>query len=685
MKKNIVNAIITVVITMVLTLAVYSMEFHVPNDEDALIRSVKEYIHAFEEGRQFEPRFVTSKTVGSQMIVVFDDDKYDHFGGTVIFQRGLTGFYRPIQAEYGAGPVIRHSTTSQNLGSNEAVYTAYYAVDCPPEIASFQLTGTIYSEEEKRFVPDSTMTVDVTTPEFIELCRVQGFADLRLFDKNGAELSQETYLSINQACPNPSIGSAELSIINIFCAVCLIAGGVIALLFLRGNRQSEVTPREEPIESRECSKPIELIIWGMVLTSITLNFLLLQYILPTIGVILLFLGFRSLRAGNKWFFIAYLMAFLNLFGQAVYLGILVTPLHNRIDNVVFWGIFLGAFQVVQFLVFRKALHNVFQKAGRVPSRDPLLWAVVWTVLSTSCALSSLAQSWIIATVLLIGFILILRSLYRFGRELNALGCDFSAEPAKIGNKVIVYGYLIICCLIMVVCSLVSNHLPLQSSEFSFPANSEGRAMLLSLGFPEEILQEVSDEEVALLKDAIHIQNEREILEFGLKKKVEAKTVYIECPNNSLYVMQYFQWIAGGTYWQDGISISAGNETLELINGVLLYEKDDSMYSAKFPRLKDEVVTAQNWFSGAEEQKQIMGAVNYPFGTKNQRGYLLYHLQVPEENWLGGTIFNYAHLSFPVQIPYEETEQAILMGKHDNEMRQSYSCYYLQAYRAANEP
>lgn len=256
MKKNIVFGIITVVISIIVTIGVYSTEFNVPNNERALIDSVKKYIHAFDEGKQFEPHFVMKTTVGSQMIVVFDDDKYDHFMGTVIFQRGLTGLYRPIQAKYGAGPVISQVTTSQNLGEAEAVYTAYYAVDCPPEIKSFQITGAIYSEEENRYIPDSTITYDVSKPTFIELCRVQGFGYLNLFDENGVELSPELYLATNEECPHPSIGSAELDIINIVCGFFLVLGAIIAAVFFRGNQRSELIPCEKAIEPSEWQKPI---------------------------------------------------------------------------------------------------------------------------------------------------------------------------------------------------------------------------------------------------------------------------------------------------------------------------------------------------------------------------------------------------------------------------------------------
>jgi hypothetical protein len=530
MKKNIVHATITVVITMILTIGLYSLEFNVRNNEDALTRSATEYIHAFEEGRAFELQFVTSKTVGRQMIAVFDCEKFEHFGGTVIFERGLTGLYRPIKAEYGAGPVIRQSTTSQNLDENEASYTAYYALDCPPEIASFQVKGVLYSEEEKGYAAGSRIFA-VTNPEFIELCGVQEFAELRLFDINGVELSAKTYLSVNQSCPNPSIESAELGFIKIICTLCLMVGGIIALLFLRKNLRSKVAACEQPIESSECSKPIGLIIWGLLLTSMTLNFLLLQYILPTIGVILLFQGFRSLRTENKWFHVAYLMATITLLAQVVVWGIIMTPLNTSLEKVGIGVVALGGFKVTQLLVFRTALRKVFEHAGKKSSRDPLLGLAIWMVIAACGAVSPLAQSWVVAIVLVISFFVLIHSLYRFGRELNGLECSISDATDKVSDKLIVPGYLLGCCVLMVVCGLLSNHLPLQSSEYSVPALSETRATLLELGFQEKLLHDVSNEDVVLIKDAMHIQNNTDILELSAIDQLEVTTVYIECPLN----------------------------------------------------------------------------------------------------------------------------------------------------------
>lgn len=48
-------------------------------------------------------------------------------------------------------------------------------------------------------------------------------------------------------------------------------------------------------------KSINRVIGGLALTTLTLNFLALDYILPAIGLVLMLLGFRTLRQENKWF------------------------------------------------------------------------------------------------------------------------------------------------------------------------------------------------------------------------------------------------------------------------------------------------------------------------------------------------------------------------------------------------
>ena len=66
---------------------------------------------------------------------------------------------------------------------------------------------------------------------------------------------------------------------------------------------------------------MDQVLWGFALTSISLDFLLLNYILPSIGAALMLLGFRTLRA-NRHFRLAYYASMLRCAIQlaALFLG-----------------------------------------------------------------------------------------------------------------------------------------------------------------------------------------------------------------------------------------------------------------------------------------------------------------------------------------------------------------------------
>ena len=78
------------------------------------------------------------------------------------------------------------------------------------------------------------------------------------------------------------------------------------------NSLNDIPPQNIIDEVSPYKDAIGHIVWGIGLTTITLNFLLLNYILPFIGAILMLLGFRSLRQENKWFFGGYILSIIRL-------------------------------------------------------------------------------------------------------------------------------------------------------------------------------------------------------------------------------------------------------------------------------------------------------------------------------------------------------------------------------------
>ena len=73
--------------------------------------------------------------------------------------------------------------------------------------------------------------------------------------------------------------------------------------------------RNKPVDQKTSlwQQTYENILVGMGMCVITLNFLLLNYILPSIGILMIFLGLRRLRRENRWFRSAYAMSGIRLF------------------------------------------------------------------------------------------------------------------------------------------------------------------------------------------------------------------------------------------------------------------------------------------------------------------------------------------------------------------------------------
>ena len=461
----------------------------------------------------------------------------------------------------------------------------------------------------------------------------------------------------------------------------------------------ENIPQEDEAEKvNPWRDPISLVTWGFLMTSFTLNFLLLQYILPTIGVCLLYLGFRSMRKGNRWFYAAWILSGIRLLWQMAQLMILATPINSFDKNNMVLGTILVVLQLGLLLAFRIATRTTLYKEGIKPDRDPTLGLIVWTILIGICALSSLANSWIIFIPLIIFYLAMIRSLYKVGDDMGAVADEFIEASVRVGSQLAVWGYLIICFVLVMLCSVFANHTPPAASVQASITESEMRTKLIKLGFPEDVMEDISDADIAQLSDAFHVEYVSEVLNFDQRNtstqessnvnrnllsgnNLQASTVYVELPDNYLYVFVHFMWKNGNAYWQDVFTIE-GEKNFELLDGVLLFQKRGTDYTAPISQLKCEEVATNGWF-GADVSRPISGTVSYPFASEKQRGYVFYRLQLPSEQYYGGNLFNYMHNSLPFQFPYKQAEDRIRMGLFHNNMKQHYTNFDMKAYREEN--
>ena len=450
----------------------------------------------------------------------------------------------------------------------------------------------------------------------------------------------------------------------------------------------EIVPGEGVVEEvNPWREPIGRIAAGMALTGITLNFLYLQYLLPTLGAALQYLGFRTLRRSGPAFRIAWGLSLVELVWHAVWLMLSASPW--RLEGMTAYTLGLAgmAVQIARLLLLRAGLQDVCRRAEVEPKGDPLRAAVIWQVLIAVLAFSPLAQSWLAAIPMIIAFVLIIRSLVRVGGSLGGAGYCFVDAPVRVSSGVMKWGYLLGCFALVLLTSTVVNHPRLDAQPVPAQGEAETRQALAELGLPENVLADLSDEHVRALEGALRVDVQQEMMSFYSSTTTETQKadadanrlcsyiIYIELPDSRMAVLNYFDWQQGGAYWGDAVMLG-WQDTYEYltgqIGGALLYEKNGQAYTAPIPRLNNGVVTTTDWFSGIQSYPRITGTVSYPFGAQNQRGYVLYILQLRDLGYWGrlngNTSITYRHRLQPFSLPYQ-TPAELTSGWTDNTLQQ----------------
>lgn len=311
-----------------------------------------------------------------------------------------------------------------------------------------------------------------------------------------------------------------------------------------------------------------------------------------------------------------------------------------------------------------------------------IWVSIWTIASFFIALSPLSQSWLIFIPMIGFYIMIIRSLYSIGGQLDDTGYLLKNSPVRINNKTFGWSYFIIALIIIVGFNIYSNHLKLEPSKFIPNKITHEGQILINMGFPEDALQYLNENKVSILKEAINIETINKLLMFDAKKiehstssgshtyvshsyepdkrNLQATTIYIEMPESEMYVMVYFTWKGRKPIWQDNFSINSDNDfDKEIVSSGLFYSKNNMKYIAYFPRITCENISIDTMF-GPYNHSPIRAALSYPFGAKNQGGYVLYRYRVDFPEKKGNKFstyvdFNYSHRVGPLYFPYRDAE------------------------------
>ncbi len=472
---------------------------------------------------------------------------------------------------------------------------------------------------------------------------------------------------------------------------------------------SQVPPEHIVAEVNPWNLCINRVLIGMALTTFTLNFLLLDYILPAIGVMLLLLGFRTLRNENNWFQWCFVISVVR---TAYVFGTLL--LNTTIMRQTVYSSLLGVVLIVtnivltfvQFVCLRRGFLSVQQKAGIPPRARGAAALIVWYILANLLALVQYS-GWIIGILMIIIYICGIRSLYKLSKEFAEAGYVIQTAPIKITDRCIVISSIVFLLLGSVCGYVFGSSYPMEWSVLDSEEHQvveDIKTDLVSLGFPKEVLDDLCAEDIESCEGALQVVvrvtervnvDERlmyfEELEYrnGVRyevrgdrpisyvlqeqakdKKLEMIHVGVEVSGERerWIIFHHFRWLEEPDFY--------GTEALQLwpayyvskdaymsagdITGRVLCDDGDKTFAADYYSLESQTYNSNVVLLG--EQTDIYATFSMSHEGENYRGYVAYPMEEFGEGWRITSWCNYIHQTGWLQYPVRTAmEQRMLNG------------------------
>lgn len=428
------------------------------------------------------------------------------------------------------------------------------------------------------------------------------------------------------------------------------------------------------------------VLWGTGLTTLTLNFLNLDTILPAIGLILLLLGYRSLRRENRWFRMAYILSIVRggWFCLCVFFQSTILTRYSAVATFLAMGTYIGLLPaLVSLLALRNGIRAVQKKAGLPPHGGTGL--VVWYLIVLLLAL--LRFEGFTLWLLIAAYFFILRGLCKLSGELTEAGYGVVTAPVAISDR----AAALICTAILLALSatgyLFFRQYPMDWRPAEKAVSSRAAEIsreLAALGCPENVLRDLTEEEllscdgatfvVAEVRDYDILQNRG----IGTQEEIDGGKIALITPEEgeahlrftfvgvklsgereTYRIIHHFEWLTDVDF--------PGTEAIQLwpsdrsggwarygdVTGRLLYESGGTTLTADYDFLGD--VSYQKGgilasLTGQYDNHDVFATFSLPAGGTGTRGYLMYTLLELEDGYIVSSWCNYIHQRHPRQFP-----------------------------------
>ena len=436
----------------------------------------------------------------------------------------------------------------------------------------------------------------------------------------------------------------------------------------------ELPPQDVVREVTPLGGTVRLITWGLTLSSVTLNIgTLLPLLMRVSGTLLCLIGFRRLRRENGWFRACYGLAILRLAldwaGELRQTTLLRPP--AALETAVL-AVSVLALLALSFCLWRGLL-AARRKAGQPPKATAagalcLWYAILFGVLFLA---GGTVTGWFVWLPLLLYLVLLWR-LFRLGREMEDSRYVLDPAPVRLTDGKLAL-LLLTAAAVLALCGYTFfTRLPMDWQPDT-PVSQEAEAIrqeLRDLNFPEEVLQDLSEEDLLACQGATRVVVQQKLEELdGDALGVDRYTgdwrtiaedwgkgrydllstgVAVQLPAEDgelrWRLFHHFLWVEPRRHPSadclrlvspsfidgQGYDIGAAWRQDSDCTGRLLYEEEGVTLTAPYAVLERESwreETAFGWTSGSTD---YFAEFSLPDMAENARGYLSYTVCGPGE-------------------------------------------------------
>ncbi len=459
--------------------------------------------------------------------------------------------------------------------------------------------------------------------------------------------------------------------------------------------ETDLPPEDVVAVVNPWKKAMHRVLIGLAISTVTLNFWCLNYLLPAVGFVLMLLGFRTMRRENGWF-------------KGCYAVVLIRCIYYFPTLIVNASIFQQAFyasewmnwltavnlicQFLQLFFLWRGIKAVQRKAELEERAGGAVGLMIWLGLICPIALLP-AVDIVLFGLLVIFYILAIRSLWRTAREMDEAGYLMEAAPVCVPDGVLAGLIGAVLAVGIALAYLFCSQYPMDWQPLERTETeeiSEIRAHLVSLGFPEEILGDLTEEDLLECRNATRVVVTAEEHPVGdgrfVQESKKGRDGYIYFEHYTVYdayeltltgiavelsaegdvwkLIHHFRFTEHpGYYGTECIQLWTADRNTRIgwgrgsgFSGSVLYDEGDVTYTAPYYSLTEETYDTSSIIFGSSVSTDVFAEFSLPNEGENPRGYVAYTIFEKMEGAIVDSWINFTHRQTWADYPSATAKQ-----------------------------